>query len=119
VCVVTEIRARAPRSPSTQERAHDRRVQGALCLRSQAARSRIAESLRKLGGSRFDVTSAGFEPHEANPLAVEALARIGLSLPFTGVQRSVFERFKAGRPFDYVIGVCDGSRASAALCSPG
>jgi len=78
-----------------------------VCVHN-AARSRIAEALlRKLGGSRFDATSAGFEPHEANPLAVEALARIGLSLPFTGVQPSVFELFKAGRPFDYVIGVCD------------
>jgi arsenate reductase len=55
-----------------------------VCVHN-AARSRIAEALlRKLGGSRFDVTSAAFEPHEANPLAVEALARIGLSLPFMG-----------------------------------
>lgn len=78
-----------------------------VCVHN-AARSRIAEALlRKVGGPRFDVTSAGFEPHEANPLAIEALARSGLSLPFTGVQPSVFELFKAGRLFDYVIGVCD------------
>jgi arsenate reductase len=73
-----------------------------------AARSRIAEALlRELGGPRFEVISAGFEPHEANLLALESLAAIGLSLPYTGVQPSVFELFKAGRHFDYVIGVCD------------
>jgi arsenate reductase len=78
-----------------------------ICVHN-AARSRMAEALlRKVGGPQFEVTSAGFEPHEANPLALESLASVGLSLPFTGLQPSVFELFKAGRMFDYVIGVCD------------
>lgn len=53
------------------------------------------------------MTSAGFEPREVNPLALEALESIGLSLPSPGPQPSVFELFKAGERFDYVIGVCD------------
>src|ERR1700759_607035 len=78
-----------------------------VCVEN-AACSRMAEALlRKLGGPRFEVTSAGFEPAEASELAVEALARIGLTLPSIGRQRSVFELFRAGRRFDYVIGVCD------------
>ena len=78
-----------------------------VCVHN-AARSRMAEALlRELGGPRFEVTSAGFEAHEVSPLALESLASVGLSLPFTGVQPSVFELFKAGRRFDYVIGVCD------------
>jgi arsenate reductase len=51
--------------------------------------------------------SAGFEPHAVNLLVVEALAQIGLRLPSTDPQPSVFELYKAGRPFQYVISVCD------------
>ena len=45
------------------------------------------------------MTSAGFEPREVNPLVIEALDDIGLSLPSTVAQPSVFELFKAGRHF--------------------
>jgi arsenate reductase len=42
-----------------------------------AARSRLAEALLcDLDAARFEVASAGFEPHEANPLALEPLAEI-------------------------------------------
>jgi arsenate reductase len=73
-----------------------------------AARSRMAEALlRNLGGPRFDVTSAGYEPHEVNPLVVEALHLAGLSVAHSGPQPSVFDLYKASRIFGYVIGVCD------------
>ena len=90
-----------------------------VCVHN-AARSRMAEALlRELGGPRFEVTSAGFEPREVNPLVVEALAQIGLSLPSTAPQPSVFDLFKAGRHFHYVIGVCDEEHGQKCPLFPG
>jgi arsenate reductase len=80
----------------------------------------MAEALlREIGGPRFHVTSAGFEPREVNPLVIEALADIGLSLPSTAAQPSVFELFKAGRYFHYVIGVCDEEHGQKCPLFPG
>jgi arsenate reductase len=90
-----------------------------VCVHN-AARSRMAEALlRKLGGPRFEVTSAGFEPREVNPLVVEALDKLGLSLPSTAPQPSVFDLFKAGRLFDFVIGVCDEEHGQKCPLFPG
>jgi arsenate reductase len=90
-----------------------------VCVHN-AARSRMAEALlRELGGPRFEVTSAGFEPREVNPLVVEALAQVGLSLPSTAPQPSVFDLFKAGRHFHYVIGVCDEEHGQKCPLFPG
>ena len=90
-----------------------------LCVHN-AGRSRMAEALLlKHGGDAFEVTSAGFEPTEANPLVVEALAKLGLSLPSTERQPSVFELFKACRHFHYVISVCDEGNAQRCPIFPG
>lgn len=90
-----------------------------VCVHN-AARSRMAEALlRELGGPRFEVTSAGFEPRGVNPLVVEALAQVGLSLPSTAPQPSVFELFKAGSHFHYVIGVCDEEHGQKCPLFPG
>lgn len=90
-----------------------------VCVHN-AARSRMAEALlRELGAGRFEVTSAGFEPRELNPLAVEALTDVGLALPSTDAQPSVFELFKAGRHFHYVIGVCDEEHGQKCPLFPG
>jgi arsenate reductase (thioredoxin) len=90
-----------------------------VCVHN-AARSRMAEALlRKLGGGRFEVSSAGFEPHEVNPLVVDALAAIGIALPSTRRQPSVFDLFKAGALFDYVIGVCDEEHGEKCPLFPG
>ena len=90
-----------------------------VCVHN-AARSRMAEALlRELGGPGFEVTSAGFEPREVNPLVVEALADIGLSLPLSAAQPSVFELYRVGRHFHYVIGVCDEEHGQKCPLFPG
>jgi arsenate reductase len=90
-----------------------------VCVHN-AARSRMAEALlRQLGGPRFEVTSAGYQTREANPLVVEPLAAIGLALPTTQLQPSVFELYKAGRHFHYVIGVCDEEHGQKCPIFPG
>ena len=51
-----------------------------LCT-GNTARSQMAEAfLRKHGGDRFEVFSAGLEPSEINPLTRKVMAEIGLDL---------------------------------------
>ena len=70
-----------------------------------SARSQMAEGLlRALGAGRFEVFSAGTAPKGLNPLAVQALAEIGLDL--SGHTAKGLEPF-LNQPFDYVITVYD------------
>lgn len=71
-----------------------------------SARSQIAEEyLREIGGEAYDVQSAGLEPTEVNPLVVEAMRDDGIDLSGKGTQ-SVFDLYKSGQLFDYIITVC-------------
>jgi arsenate reductase len=68
----------------------------------------MAEALlRWLGGDRFEVSSAGTEPTQVNPRAVRAMARLDIDI---GAARSKHVSEFVGRPFDYVITVCDDAR---------
>lgn len=84
-----------------------------VCVHN-SARSQIAEAfLRILAGDRFEVTSAGLEPGPINPLAIDVMKEIGIDISGNET-RSVFDLYKQGRLFSYVISVCD--TASAELC---
>jgi arsenate reductase (thioredoxin) len=75
-----------------------------------SARSQLAEALlRDFGGPDFEVFSAGTEPHGVNPYTVRALAEIDIDWS-AARSKSVTEFL--GRPFDYVITVCDRARQS-------
>jgi arsenate reductase len=51
-----------------------------ICMHN-AARSQMCEALLKhCGGDHFDAQSAGVEPWELNPLAVEVMAEIGIDI---------------------------------------
>lgn len=78
-----------------------------VCVHN-SARSQMAEAfLRAFAGDAFEVESAGLEPAEAvNPLVVEVMAELGLDLSGKKPQ-SVFELFRQGRLYDYVISVCE------------
>ncbi|PKN66674.1 MAG: arsenate reductase ArsC [Deltaproteobacteria bacterium HGW-Deltaproteobacteria-15] len=71
-----------------------------------SARSVMAETfLNSLGSGRFHAESAGLEPRETNPLVVRAMKEEGYDL--SGRQgNSIFEYFKEGRLYDYVVYVC-------------
>lgn len=74
-----------------------------------SARSQMSEAyLRQFAGDRFEVESAGFEPGNINPLAIEVMMEEGLDISDKKTQ-SVFELYKQGRLYDYVITVCDDS----------
>ncbi|WP_233498227.1 arsenate reductase ArsC [Meiothermus sp. QL-1] len=51
-----------------------------LCSHN-SARSQMAEALlRRIGGDRFDVYSAGLHPSEIHPLTRRVLAEVGLDM---------------------------------------
>jgi arsenate reductase len=73
-----------------------------------SARSLMAEALlRRHGGDRFEVHSAGTEPRGVNPLTLRVLAERGIDASWAR-SKSVDE-FR-GQIFDYVITVCDQAR---------
>jgi protein-tyrosine-phosphatase len=74
-----------------------------------SARSIMAEALiRHHGGADFDVVSAGIEPAGVHPLTVRVLDEAGLD---HGWARSKSVEEFRDDAFDYVITVCDDSRA--------
>ena len=73
-----------------------------------SARSQMAEALLgRIGGEDFEASSAGTEPKGVNPYTLRVLGQVGIDWSAAS-SRSV--RDLLGRPFDYVITVCDSAR---------
>jgi arsenate reductase len=89
-----------------------------ICVHN-SARSQMAEAfLNNICGDHFDAQSAGLEPGKINPLAVEAMREIGIDISQKKTQ-SVFDVFKSGELFAYVITVCDETSAERCPIFPG
>ena len=89
-----------------------------ICVHN-AGRSQMSEAfLNYYGGDRFDAQSAGLEPGELNPLVVEAMAEIGIDIS-QNKTKSVFDIWKSGELFQYVIAVCDAESAEKCPIFPG
>ena len=84
-----------------------------LCIHN-SARSQMAEAyLKKFGGDNFLVESAGLQAGKLNPIAVTVMMEEDIDI--SGNQTNdVFDFYKEGRIYNYVITVCD--EASAARC---
>ena len=75
-----------------------------------SARSQMAEALlRHDGATRFDVVSGGVSPREVNPLAIAAMASVGIDI--SDAKSKPVAQF-LGQRFDYVITLCDRARAT-------
>src|SRR6266571_975770 len=89
-----------------------------ICVHN-SARSQMAEAwLNLLCPKQFDAHSAGLEPGALNPLAVEAMREVRVDISGKKTQ-SVFDVFKSGQFFPYVITVCDESSAARCPIFPG
>jgi arsenate reductase (thioredoxin) len=75
-----------------------------------SARSQMAEAiLRREGGADFEVVSAGVAPKPIHPLTIRVLAEAGIDI--RGAHSKSIAAF-IGRPYDYVVTVCDRARES-------
>ncbi len=82
-----------------------------VCIHN-SARSQMAMTYLNHYGSElgFEAESAGLEPGSLNPLAVEAMRLDGLDMS-NNPTNSVFDFYKEGRKYRYVITVCDPEAA--------
>jgi arsenate reductase (thioredoxin) len=83
-----------------------------LCTHN-SARSQMAEGwLRRVAGDRFEARSAGTAATRVRPLAIRAMAEVGVDL--SGHESKTLERFLEER-WDYVITVCDDANEACPL----
>ncbi len=74
-----------------------------------SARSQMAEGFLKYYKENWEIYSAGTEPRDLNPLAVEVMAEKGIDI---SAYKSKHIDLFIGKIFDYVITVCDNARES-------
>jgi len=100
--------AAAGRARRTPEEAMSAPIRVLFVCTGNSARSQLAEALLgDFGGADFAAFSAGTNPGVVNPFAVQALAEIGID--WSGARSKSVTEF-LGRPFDYVVTVCDRAR---------
>lgn len=89
-----------------------------LCVHN-SARSQMAEAyLKKFGGDDFIADSAGLEPGQLNPLAIEVMKEDGIDISMNPTN-GVFDYFKQGKIFQYVVTVCDKEASDRCPIFPG
>jgi arsenate reductase len=89
-----------------------------VCVHN-SARSQMAEAfLNKLAGDKFAAESAGLEPGKLNPMVVEVMKEIDIDIS-NNQTKDVFDFFKQGKLFDFVISVCDDANAERCPTFPG
>jgi len=74
--------------------------------------------LNHFGDGRFQAESAGLEPGTLNPRVVEVMREDGIDLS-QNKTKSVFDIFKQGKLFEYVVTVCDEASAEKCPIFPG
>jgi arsenate reductase (thioredoxin) len=84
-----------------------------------SARSQIAQAwMKHIGGNAFEVESAGLEPTTVKPLVIAVMREVNIDISLNQTQ-SVFDLFKSGRQFHYVIALCDAFNAKRCPVFPG
>lgn len=104
------------RQVRTYERHHPMTQRVLFLCTHNSARSQMAEGLlRHLGRDRFAAFSAGTEATHVRPLAIKAMAELGIDI--SQQESKTLNRY-LNEPFDEVITVCD-SAAEACPIFPG
>jgi arsenate reductase (thioredoxin) len=89
-----------------------------VCIHN-SARSQMAEAfLNQICPEEFEAQSAGIEPGKLNPVVVEAMQEVGIDISGNRT-KAVFDMFKSGQMFAYVITVCDEASAERCPIFPG
>lgn len=74
--------------------------------------------LNSIGGENFSAESAGLEPGRLNPFVVKSMSEIGFDISGNKT-KDVFEFYKSGKKYDYVITVCDEASGQRCPIFPG
>ena len=77
-----------------------------------------AALMNKMCGEFFEAQSAGLEPGTLNSLAIESLLEIGIDISKNKTQR-VFDVWKSGQIFEFVVTVCSEAEAEGCPIFPG
>jgi arsenate reductase len=89
-----------------------------VCVQN-SARSQMAEAyMNAICGQDFEAQSSGLSPGDLNPLAVQVMREEGIDISQRST-KSVFDLFKSGEMFGYVVTVCDQSTAEKCPVFPG
>ena len=89
-----------------------------VCIHNSARSQMAEEFLRLLGGEKFEVESAGFEATEVNSLVIQVMKEVGIDLTGKKTQ-SVFNLYKEGKFYGYVITVCNKAKEPDCPIFPG
>jgi arsenate reductase (thioredoxin) len=89
-----------------------------ICVHNSARSQMAAALMNKVCGEFFEAKSAGLEPGTLNPLAVKVLFKLGIDISDIKTQ-SVFDVWKSGQMFQYVITVCSEAEAQGCPIFPG
>jgi arsenate reductase len=88
-----------------------------LCT-GNSARSQMAEAfLRRFGGDRFEVHSAGLEPKGVHPLTIQVMQEAGIDIS-EQTSKGV-ETYLGKTLFRYLITVCDDADKNCPTIWPG
>jgi len=89
-----------------------------VCIHN-SARSQMAEAFTNLlGKGRMTAESAGLEPGKLNPFVVEAMKEKGIDIS-NNVTKSVFDFYRSGKKYNYVVTVCDEASGEKCPIFPG
>jgi arsenate reductase (thioredoxin) len=89
-----------------------------ICVHNSARSQMAAALLNKTCGEFFEAQSAGLEPGTINPFVIEALQELGIDISQGKTQR-VFDVWKSGQMFQFVITVCSEAEAEGCPIFPG
>jgi arsenate reductase (thioredoxin) len=89
-----------------------------ICAHNSARSQMAAALLNETCGEFFEAHSAGLESGTINPLAVEALLELGIDISKNTTQR-VFDVWKSGQMFQFVVTVCSEAEAEGCPIFPG
>jgi arsenate reductase (thioredoxin) len=89
-----------------------------ICVHNSARSQMAAALLNETCGEFFEAQSAGLELGTINPLANEALQEIGIDISKNATHR-VFDVWKSGQIFQFVVTVCSEAEAEGCPIFPG
>ncbi len=94
---------------STEDQASTTQERVLFLCTHNSSRSQMAEGLLQArGGPRYQVFSAGTHPRSVHPLAIRAMAELGIDISEQAGHRAKgIEEFGTEPPMDLVVTVCD------------